>query len=387
MKKKIVGLLLTVSMLITMLSICAGAAGILDGAVILKVGVPYAAVNGTVSQIDAGNAAVVPVIQDSRTLVPVRFIAEGFNAGVDWIAETQTVIVDKYPWTIRIIIGDTDYNLVSSTQTKTGEMDVPAMIIDGRTMVPLRFIAETLEKKVFWDNRGLIIISDEDISSTIDEATIVKAIDSLTAANLGKTVDFSTAAAPAPSQPTVSGTPTAPDVTAMELIDHLDFEERPAGLTYADSFLTDEKAYTGEGSIKFIGDCIGLSKSYSKMRNGVVTIMVYDHGDLAHNMAIYVVVGEDVDDMKGIGVSTGMSRDCYVYRFGKETVATNIKRSEGWHKFTFDYSSGDGGDYFIDDQWIAHTDESTMFNNICINDSWSDNTISNFFFDDIRVYE
>ena len=54
-------------------------------------------------------------------------------------------------------------------------MDVPAQSIEGRTMVPLRALCETaLSKKVFWDPKGLIVISDTDniLDSANDAGTI-----------------------------------------------------------------------------------------------------------------------------------------------------------------------------------------------------------------------
>ncbi|MCX7715624.1 MAG: stalk domain-containing protein [Clostridia bacterium] len=49
-------------------------------------------------------------------------------------------------------------------------LDVPATVKEGRTFVPLRAIVEDLGKKVFWDPQGLIVISDKDISMTSEEA-------------------------------------------------------------------------------------------------------------------------------------------------------------------------------------------------------------------------
>ena len=45
---------------------------------------------------------------------------------------------------------------------KESALDTPAQMIEGRTMIPLRAMVEALGKKVFWDDRGLIIISDKD---------------------------------------------------------------------------------------------------------------------------------------------------------------------------------------------------------------------------------
>ena len=56
-------------------------------------------------------------------------------------------------------------------------LDVPAQTIGGRTLIPLRALVEALGKQVFWDDRGLILISDAAVS--YDATTIDKIIDLL----------------------------------------------------------------------------------------------------------------------------------------------------------------------------------------------------------------
>ena len=83
----------------------------------------------------------IPQLEDGRTLVPIRFIAEGLGADVLWDKETQTV-------TIKL-----DEQVISLTIGELGDgMDVPARLFDGRTMVPLRFVAERLGAIVTWDS-------------------------------------------------------------------------------------------------------------------------------------------------------------------------------------------------------------------------------------------
>ena len=53
------------------------------------------------------------------------------------------------------------------------EMDVPAQIIDGRTFIPLRALTEALGKEVFWDPQGLVVISDQNnFDSDLDKVEI-----------------------------------------------------------------------------------------------------------------------------------------------------------------------------------------------------------------------
>jgi uncharacterized repeat protein (TIGR02543 family) len=83
---------------------------------------------------------VVPVIQDGRTLLPIRFMAYALGADVDWNDDTREVTLTLDGISLTFAIGET-----------VSGMDVPAQIIDGRTMVPLRFISEFFGAIVIWN--------------------------------------------------------------------------------------------------------------------------------------------------------------------------------------------------------------------------------------------
>lgn len=96
-----------------------------------------------------------PVIKDGRTLVPVRTIAEAFEASVHWDPVERKVAVKKDGKEILIWVGG---KRVSVNGTKS-EIDVPAMILNGRTMVPLRFITENLGLTILYHkNYGIVEI-------------------------------------------------------------------------------------------------------------------------------------------------------------------------------------------------------------------------------------
>lgn len=90
---------------------------------------------------------VPPVIVSGRTLVPARIIAENLGARVDWEARTRRVTVSHGTKTVVLTIGSAR----ASISGKPARLDVPARIINGRTMVPLRFIGEALGAEVGWD--------------------------------------------------------------------------------------------------------------------------------------------------------------------------------------------------------------------------------------------
>lgn len=94
------------------------------------------------------NFDVNPVVQEGRTLVPVRQIFEALNLEVDWDSNNQSLTAYGPSKSIVIIIN----NKTAHVDGRDLEMDVPAMIIKGRTMVPIRFIGESIGMDVKWDD-------------------------------------------------------------------------------------------------------------------------------------------------------------------------------------------------------------------------------------------
>ncbi len=81
---------------------------------------------------------VAPVIKDGRTLVPLRAIFEKIGADVTWDQENLTARAVKGDITVCLTIG----SLYPKINGETVKLDVPAQIINGRTMAPLRFVSE-----------------------------------------------------------------------------------------------------------------------------------------------------------------------------------------------------------------------------------------------------
>lgn len=107
----------------------------------------------------AGNTVNAQIV-NSRTLVPMRKIFEVLGASVEWDGEQRKVTGTKGDTVIELQINNNIAKKTVSGETKTIQLDTAPMIIDNRTMVPLRFIAESLDKQVGWDNdnRTAVII-------------------------------------------------------------------------------------------------------------------------------------------------------------------------------------------------------------------------------------
>ncbi len=90
---------------------------------------------------------VPPVILDGRTMVPLRATFEGLDIEVGWDPETRTVTGKKGEDNIKLVIDSSE----AEVNNETVFLDVPATIMEGRTLVPVRFIAESTGQDVDWE--------------------------------------------------------------------------------------------------------------------------------------------------------------------------------------------------------------------------------------------
>lgn len=114
---------------------------------------------------------VPPMVSEGRILVPVRGVFEALGAEVSWDGNTQTVTGVKGNKTVILKLNSRDALVNGSPCT----LDVPATAVDGRVLVPVRFVSESLGAKVEWDQatRTAIIIGQE----VIDMLDSVETVD------------------------------------------------------------------------------------------------------------------------------------------------------------------------------------------------------------------
>ena len=113
--------------------------------IVLKIGSPTMTVNGTDMPIDEDGTA--PVIVNDRTLLPVRAVVEQMGGTVDWNGEKQEVTLNYGADEIKLTIDSTEAYLNGVTQT----LDVAPTVMNDRTMLPIRFIAESFKFGVAWN--------------------------------------------------------------------------------------------------------------------------------------------------------------------------------------------------------------------------------------------
>lgn len=109
----------------------------------LTIGSKDLIVDGTTVRMD-----VAPDIQNNRTMLPIRAVAEAAGASVDYEPETSTAIIEgMYSEEILCPIGAS----TMSVNAQTYQLDSPSYAKDGRTYLPVRAVSEALNFNVEWD--------------------------------------------------------------------------------------------------------------------------------------------------------------------------------------------------------------------------------------------
>ena len=106
-----------------------------------------------------------PIIENGRTLVPIRFVTEEIGGQVSWDNATRTVKAWKGERSLRMIIGSRVVELGNGEDAVVS--DVSPRIIEGRTFVPLRLISNGLGIDVSWDNSTRTVLVDSGKSAAV----------------------------------------------------------------------------------------------------------------------------------------------------------------------------------------------------------------------------
>ena len=120
----------------------------------MKIGDKAYQVNG--AAFTAENAPFINA-ESSRTLVPVRVIAQAIQAQVEWVDATKTVVITKDGKKTEITLGS-DQVVENGKVNEKVKLDQPVIIENGSSFIPLRAVAELFGKRVFYQNGEIIIL-------------------------------------------------------------------------------------------------------------------------------------------------------------------------------------------------------------------------------------
>ncbi|MCX7746427.1 MAG: stalk domain-containing protein [Clostridia bacterium] len=114
--------------------------------IVLKINDPKIVVNKESKELDPGRGTV-PVIKNDRTLIPIRAVAEALGFSVEWVGKEQKTVIRNKEREVVLWIGKKG----AQVSGKPVDVEVEPRIMNARTYLPLRFIAEGLGCKVDWD--------------------------------------------------------------------------------------------------------------------------------------------------------------------------------------------------------------------------------------------
>lgn len=172
----LVGIIVFISLCIPQTDVCARgldtdakARNISTNSIILYLGSSKAFVNDMKVSIDKDNPDIQPVVKNSTTLVPIRFISESLGAKVDWDGKTSTVTITFNNKIIKLVLNSKKM-LVNGYEN---ELTVPAEASEGRIFIPLRAVSQAFGKKVFYDRKLIVISGVENIINPATEEELV----------------------------------------------------------------------------------------------------------------------------------------------------------------------------------------------------------------------
>jgi len=129
-------------------------------------------VNGNPVEFDGA----VPYVdrEAGRTMVPVRFVSEAMGVNVGWDGKKQLVALEKGDTIVQMIIDQKTYaSKKGNNRVVERKMDIAPFIKNGtgRTIVPLRFVSESLGADVSWDGKTYTVYIEtneaEEVSNTL----------------------------------------------------------------------------------------------------------------------------------------------------------------------------------------------------------------------------
>lgn len=109
----------------------------------------------TTVSVDGKEVTLQSISYQGRILIPLRNTSEVLGAKVNYLADIGIAIIEKYGTELRINLGDT----VSYLNGKKISYDVPPVVVDNKSYVPLRFLAESMNYEVTYVDNKVNLIS------------------------------------------------------------------------------------------------------------------------------------------------------------------------------------------------------------------------------------
>lgn len=280
------------------------------GTIELSINNPVMSGNGVKKQIDQGYSTA-PVIKDGRTFLPIRAVIDEMGGNIKWDANERKVTTLFDGRTVELWIGS---NKVRVNGTEKSSDAAPYISSTGRTMLPLRFVGESLGCDVIWNAAA------QSVTITYDTAA-------------EKVPEASAPEVNAPAAPTASlpaGVPASlptPTISNLELLKYDDgvpyFQLQ---LTVPESVLKLDKERPADGWVNLEISGKIDNEEWGSTGGGGGHLEVFSDEERAvpgKTNGYYVTF--DLEDEGGLGETSIKSRN-YSYKM----------------RFSYSYSYGDG---------------------------------------------
>lgn len=157
-KKKWIVILLLVFILMFIIPVISTANQVIS--IILKPNSPYMYVNNIPKEIDPGRGTKPVIVKEwGRTVVPIRAIVETLGGKIEWDGNTKKVTINLNDTVIKLWIDHPQAKVNGILEwIDPNNHSVRPIIINNRTMLPLRFVAENLNCIVEWNAKSRTII-------------------------------------------------------------------------------------------------------------------------------------------------------------------------------------------------------------------------------------
>lgn len=118
---------------------------------------------------------VRPENQNGRVMIPMRAICEALGAEVSYDQSGRTATITADGKTITHVIGTDQMTVQTEEESETVQMDCASYLNSSTTMVPVRFVAETLDCSVSWDGtyKTVVILDLDELRETYDSQLTV----------------------------------------------------------------------------------------------------------------------------------------------------------------------------------------------------------------------
>lgn len=117
---------------------------------------PFMYINGISVEIDPGRATA-PLIEDGRTLIPIASLVNVLGGTTTWEDETKTITVELNANVIQFGLNRLDVTVNDVPKI----LDVAPKVVDGRTLVPVRFLVENCNLTIEWVNKTIVLSAND----------------------------------------------------------------------------------------------------------------------------------------------------------------------------------------------------------------------------------